>query len=384
MIDLIFWGGLLLIGYTYIGYPILLALLARLRRPWHGLREVEAPLVSVLVPAYNEGSVIAEKVANTLEQDYPLPRMEILVGSDGSSDRTAEVVGALGDRHPNVRLFDFQARRGKVAVLNDLVREAEGEVLVFTDANSMMNSGALARLTAHFSDPLVGAVSGEKVIVSRDADDLIGEGEGIYWRYESYIKAKESEIHSVIGADGALWAMRRALFQEAPRDTLVDDFLISMRVLAAGGRIVYEKGAYVREEALDDWKAEYVRKVRIAAGAFQSIPRLKTFLSPAQGMSFLFYVSHKLIRWIAPFIYLCALAANVVLASGSTLYTALLAAQLAAFGAVFAGYLCKGRPEKNRFLHFVFYFAMTNFAQLMGLVNLVRRRQKVTWEKKDR
>ena len=384
MIELIFWGGLLLIGYTYLGYPLLLALIAGLRRPWHGLREGEAPMVSVLVPAYNEGSIIAEKVANTLGQDYPSSRVEILVGSDGSSDRTAGVVAELGGRHPNVRCFDFRARRGKVAVLNDLVREAAGEVLVFTDANSMMNSGALSRLTAHFSDPLVGAVSGEKVIVSRDADDLIGEGEGIYWRYESYIKAKESEIHSVIGADGALWAMRRSLFREAPKDTLIDDFLISMHVLAQGGRIVYEKGAYVREEALDDWKAEYVRKVRIAAGAFQSIPRLKTFLSPTQGMSFLFYVSHKLIRWVAPFIYICVLVANLVLASGSTLYAVLLAMQLAALGSVFAGYLCEGRPEKNRLLHFIFYFAMTNFAQLMGLVNLIRRHQKVTWEKKDR
>ncbi|MBU0756056.1 MAG: glycosyltransferase family 2 protein [Planctomycetes bacterium] len=382
---MVFWLSLFLILHSYVFYPVVLWIIASIRPYNARTDEMHRPRVSCIIPAYNEASVIEAKIRNTLSLDYPAGLLEIVVGSDGSTDDTVDVVKKIQAETKGIRLFDFEKRRGKIATVNDLVSRVTDEILVLTDANCFINPSALLKIVRHFADPKVGVVAGKKTIADKGAGDHIGRNEGLYWRYESFIKSNESRVHSVVGADGAIYAVRRSLYRAPPEDTLVDDFLLSMKILEGGHRIVFEPEAASVEEAMADEKEEYARKIRISSGAFQSIPRLWRLLNPLMGYPFFFYMSHKLLRWFTPFLLIVMLIANTVLLfSGPAFFKITLAGQAAFYLSVFAGWRLAGSGRSNKVFHFVYYFTLTNIAQIHGLINWLGNRQKATWDKVNR
>ena len=374
-----FWSAVVLLLHTYAGYPVVLWLLARLGlvyRPW-GRSDCcdDSPTVSLLVAAHNEHDVIEAKMANCAQLDYPGGRLEVLLGSDGSTDATVELARRSGPS--NLRIFDFPQRSGKGSVLNRLAQAARGEILVFSDANTMYDPQALQRLVAWFTDPRVGCVSGRLRLVSPDANPG-GRGEGLYWRYETTLKRLESAAGALIGANGAIYAIRRELFVPIPRGTVNDDFLLSVKVLEQGYRSLYEPGAEATEETAPSLAGEYRRHLRDAAGHFQVLSLTWRLLNPLRGRVAFGYFSHRVIRWFAPFLLGAMLLASAFLAD-EPLYRTMLLAQVSGYGLALLGYM--GMRLKMRIgpLYVPLYAVMLHLALLVGLLRHLTHRQSATW-----
>jgi biofilm PGA synthesis N-glycosyltransferase PgaC len=283
-LQVLLWLAVGTIFYTFLGYPLLIGLLARCaRRP---VRQAAiTPRVTLLIPAYNEAAVIARKIENSLALDYPPEQLEIVVVTDGSNDGTADIVAGYADR--GVHLYHQPQRQGKMAAVNRVMPLVGGEIVVFSDANAMIGRGALRALVRNFADPSVGGVAGEK--------QVLGGGEGLYWRYESFLKRCDSALSSVVGAAGELFAIRRSLFEPPPPDAVIDDFVMSLRLVEADWRVMYEAEAVATEEPSPTLAGEWRRRVRIAAGGFQSIRWLPGLLSPARGWVAWQYFSHRVL-----------------------------------------------------------------------------------------
>ena len=380
--ETVFWVAVGVVGYAYLGYGLLAALLAWGRRAvQHPPRDPEDwPRVSLVVAAYNEEEVILAKIANSLAQDYPHERLEIVIVADGSTDGTA----ALARSVAGVRVLDAAERRGKIHALNRVMPTLESEVVVFSDANAMLNPEALRRMVRHFGDPEVGGVAGEKRIRAQAGD--VSAGEGAYWRYESALKRWDSRISSVMGAAGELVALRRSAFVPLPNDTLLEDFVMSMGLVARGMRVVYEPEAYATEEASASIGEEFKRKARIVAGGWQAVFRLWPLLIPRRPLIWLQYVSHRVLRWVlVPGLLPLILLANAVLAwEQGGLYAWLLQAQLLLYGAAFAGWRLQARGKRTAWLYLPFYFVFLNAAALVGAYRYWTGSQHVTWEKARR
>ncbi len=369
--QIIFWSAAAAVLYTYAGYPLaLLALQLLIRRPVR--RGPFEPFVSLIIPAYNEAGVIERKLQNALELDYPSRKMEIIVASDGSSDETAAIARqfAAGGR---VRVLAFPRNRGKMATLNAGVLEARGEIVVFSDASALLHRDALRRLIENFADPNVGAASGRYTVV-RAADVSTGASEDLYWKYETFLKARESELDSTLGGHGHLCAIRRALYPYPSANVVNDDFVIPVSVLAKGYRAVYEPSAIVYEDARE--MTGFGRRIRIVAGNIQQLREIQGLLRPFRPLPVFFFLSHKLSRLLAPLAMLAALVANLCLMA-SPLYRAVFCAQaifylLAAWGAVW-----RMRPK---ILMLPFYFSMINAASFFGFYYALIRRRGMAWE----
>ena len=386
----VFWIGLLLVLHTYLLYPASLVLLDALRGVRSDLAFLgrgrerrrgtggDTPSVSLVVAAWNEAAVIGGKLANSLALDYPADRLEILVGSDGSDDGTDELVRACRDAR--VRLLPGPARTGKVNVLNRVIPEARGEILVLSDANTELLPDAIRALVRHFADPSVGCVCGNLRLYYPQLADYEECG---YWRYESFLKLREGRRGAVMGANGGLYAIRRELFEALPPDTIVDDFVIAMRCLQKGARVVYDPEAVAREETTEDYAKERVRRVRIAAGNFQSLGLVGSLLHPRHGFVAYAFLSHKLLRWLVPFFLALVFLSNLVLV-GRPLYTALFALQLAGYGAAAVGWLLPPRGPAGRIASVARYFVEMNLGLLQGFVRWALRTQKVTWQRTAR
>lgn len=366
----IFWLAVAVIAYTFLGYPLLIGLLAR-RRP-HPVRQAEiTPPLTLLIPAYNEAAVIARKLGNSLGLDYPAHLLEIVVVADGSTDETVDIVSSYASR--GVCLYHRPERRGKAAAINRVMPLLSGEIVVFTDANTLIERQALRRLVRNFADPGVGGVNGEKRV--------LGGGEGLYWRYESFLKRCDSAVTSVMGAAGEFFALRRALYQPPEEDSIIEDFVTSLRLVAAGWRVVYEAQAVAREEASPSLAGDWRRRTRIAAGGFQAIGRLRGLLSPAHGLVAWQYVSHRVLRWaVTPFLLAVVYGLNLFLL-GLPFYRLLFGAQTAFYASALLGYILTrlGRPGGP--LQAVFYFCFANAAAWVGFWRYITGRQPVTWEK---
>ena len=366
-------AGLLI--YTYLGYPLLLILWGLLRPRPHDRDLDYIPMVSLIIAAWNEEQVIREKIENSLALDYPQDRLEIVVACDGCTDETA----MIAREYSQVHVIEYPKRRGKTAVLNETVPRVKGEIVVFSDANAFLQPGALEQLAANFVDPEVGCVDG----VKRITHEGVGT-EGLYWLYESLLKKYESRIGSIVGADGGLFAIRRALYVPPPEDTLIDDFVLSIRVVLEGRRAIYEPKAVASEEAAPSLGGEYRRKVRMAAGAFQTMARMPSLiLNPLRGRIWWQTCSHKVLRWLGPF-WLIGAAVGAVFATG-WLRTWGLGLQLvfylaALLGGIQAVFTRIGWPP----LRAVFYFCFTNCCLLVGFFRWVLGKQKATWEKAER
>jgi cellulose synthase/poly-beta-1,6-N-acetylglucosamine synthase-like glycosyltransferase len=371
----VFWLSGLAVVYTFGGYALLLTILARLAH-----RPVRAapitPAVTLIISAYDEEAVIAEKLDNALKVDYPRELLEIIVAADGSNDRTCEIVRQYVSR--GIRLLHQPERRGKIAAMNRAAPFASGEVLVFSDADAMMQPQSIRALVANLADPQVACVGGVKRI-RRDAS-VQAQGESAYWRYEAYLKKLDSTVNTAIGAIGELFAIRRELWRPMDADLLIEDFVVTMRLVERGWRVVYEPNAITWENASPSLRGEWRRRVRIAAGGFQAIGRLKGMLNPLRGFAAIQYISHKVLRWLSPFFMLAALIANLGLLH-LTFYRWLFIAQIAFYALALLGFVLLQFRIRVWLLQIPFYFCFANATMLAGFWRYITGAQPVTWQK---
>ena len=386
--EAVFWIAVLLVGYAYLGYGALAAVLARCwpRQAVPAVPDAPEglPSVSLVVAAYNEEDVILAKIANCVALEYPGDRLEIVIVTDGSTDRTPELAAGASTGGPGLRVMHAPERRGKIHALNRVMPTLDAEIVVFSDANAMLNPEALGRIVRHFQDPRVAGVAGEKRIKPQAGD--VSAGEGFYWRYESALKRWDSQISSVMGAAGELVAIRREAYVSVENDTLLEDFVMSMRLVERGLRVVYEPEAYATEEASATIGEEFKRKARIVAGGWQAVFRLWPLLIPKRPLIWLQYVSHRVLRWVlVPALLPVILLANMKLAwEGGAIYDWLLQLQLALYGAALLGWWLQERGIRTPVLYLPFYFAFLNAAALVGAYRFWTRGQSVTWEKARR
>lgn len=392
-VEILFWVAVAVVVYTYVGYGIILWLMVKVKEwfvkpvkhPYP--TDEELPEMTLFIAAYNEEQVVDEKMANCLDLDYPREKLHIVWCTDGSNDHTVERLGCW----PQATVFHIPERRGKTAAINRGLQFIHTPLVAFTDANTMLNKASL-RLIAHaFLDEKVGCVAGEKRIQTNEKADAAQGGEGLYWRYESALKALDSRLYSAAGAAGELFAIRRELFQPLEEDTLLDDFVLSLRIVEQGYRIAYLKEAYAMESGSANLFEEEKRKVRIAAGGLQSIARLWPLFNPLRYGIFSFqYVSHRVLRWsITPVLLFALLPLNLMLLFGTErvgLYLILWLLQSLFYLAGSLGYYLSMRRTKNKLLFVPCYFLFMNFNVLHGMIYLFKRNknEKGTWEKARR
>jgi cellulose synthase/poly-beta-1,6-N-acetylglucosamine synthase-like glycosyltransferase len=386
----VFWVSAFLLVHTYALYPLSLPVLRRLlplraprgRSHLPGAASAARPRrVSILLAAYNEEKVLEEKIQNSFELEYPRGDLEILVGSDGSTDRTEAIAARYA---PDVKLFAFPQRSGKAAVLNRLVPEAQGEILVFCDANTMLLKNVLQKLLSHFENPDIGCVCG-RLILHDAGETALSIGESIYWNLESEIKKQEGHLGTVIGANGGIYAIRKELFRPIPTGIKVmDDFFVTTNVLRAGKSVVYEPQAIGSEETSLDAFGEFHRKVRISQANFNLLPRYLPLLNPVRPLVAYGFLSHKLLRWLAPFILFALLVANAVLAPASPFYSGILVAQALFYAVALLGYFGNGKTLRYKFLLIPYYFCSMNYALFLGFLKAITTRDGGTWNRIER
>jgi cellulose synthase/poly-beta-1,6-N-acetylglucosamine synthase-like glycosyltransferase len=385
--EFLFWGALGIVVYTYLGYGLLLFVVNRLRGghtgPPPAAAEHELPAVTLLIAAFNEATCILAKLENSLALDYPAEKCALLVVADGSTDATVALVARFAQDHPRVAVIFEPERRGKTAAVNRAMPLVQTPLVVLTDANTTLNPEALRRLVAWFGDPAIGGVSGEKRVLA--TDQASGAGESIYWRYESFLKRMDAQFHTLVGTAGELFALRTALFTPLPEDTVLDDFVQSLKIVQQGYRFGYEPGAFASEAPSMTTADETKRKIRNAAGGFQGIARLLPLFNPLPNPRATFqFVSHRVLRWwAAPAALVVVLLSNLWLAvtQPGSLYPWLLAGQLLFYGLAVLGWFFAERGIKWRPAFVPFYFTMMNVTALLGLVRWLRGRQTPLWEK---
>lgn len=371
LVQIIFWLSLAIPVYAYLGYPVVLFLLRKIfHRPVK--KQPYEPSVTLLIPAYNEAEDIAGKIQDSLNLDYPEDKLEVLVCTDGSKDETPQIARSFADGK-RVRVLCFEKNRGKICTLNDGVREARGEIVVFSDATALLYPDSVRLLMTNFADPQVGAASGRYTVVR--ADEVgIGKSEDFYWKYEAFLKVQESELDSMLGAHGHLHAIRRELYPYPPPGTINDDYVIPVSVLASGHRAVYEPKAIVYEQARE--MTGFGRRVRIMAGNLQQLREIRGLLSPFRGLPLFFFLSHKACRLVVPFAMVSALICNLALLD-LPFYKTLFALQALFYILAAAGWLLALRPKV---LLLPYYFSMINLAVFFGVYHALTGRRRMAWK----
>ena len=377
-----FFASLSLLAYSYVGYPMVLWLLSHFRGEKTAIDSDPAvwPNVSIVIAAHNEELVIGRRIENLLALDYPPECLQIVIGSDGSTDRTSEIVRLY--RRPRIAFHDFALQRGKAQVLNDLVALARGKYVVFTDANTFFEPSAVKELIRGFRlAPSPCAVVGK--LEFRTAEGTVNP-DSLYWRYETVLKTLESRFGTVLGANGAIYAIKRAWFRALPAGTIVDDFLIPMLMrLERGGEVIFRPAAKAWEMVPETVRDEFRRRVRIGAGDAHALRHTWRLLLPSHGMLALSYWSHKILRWMGPWLLLTALMANLWLADRSWA-RALLIAQLAVYGLGFASFWLRKAPFIGKASTGVWYFMALNAALLIGTLKYVSGRAAPIWQRTPR
>jgi len=394
----LFWLIIFLTLYTYFGYPLVLMLISRVKR-WNPekktplsrssqllsektrgihMRYLNWPRISLFIPAFNEEKVIRQKIENSLELDYPADRLEIVVASDGSCDLTNEMIQSYSDSE--IYFYNYATREGKTSVINKTIPKLTGEIVVMSDASAMLEHSALKELVKNFSDPRVGAASGVYKFEKWDTS-VRGKGEWLYWRYETSIKKMESQIYSVIGAHGALLAFRKELFEPLAPEAINDDFIIPMRVLEKGKRVVYDPKAIANEETYSDSFGDFNRRSRIFVGNLQQIFILKKLLNPLKGWPSFEFWSHKVLRTLSPLFIVALFFVNLPLTSG--FYRLTLLAQLSLYGLSFVGVVFQKFGKGSRVLCLPFYFFFGVVSALFGYLKYIFKLQAVTWAREE-
>lgn len=392
-------GGWVLVVYSYAGYPVLLALVAALHQLKRDLRYVlgkaerrrqtnandanQWPDVAVVIAAYNEERHIHARVMNLLEQDYPADKLSIHIGSDGSRDRTAEILRGIAD--PRLKAHVFEANRGKANVLNDLRGRVNAPIVVFSDANTFFDRQAIRRLAGWFNDPAVGGVSGELRLLGNAGQNQ----DSLYWRIEQVLKFFEGRIGGLLGANGAIYAVRRELWPELASNAICDDFLIGMHVSASGKRMAYDPSAWAEEDTPENISEEHHRRLRIGVGNFQALFEHPEFLTRTSGATRFAYVSHKVLRWLTPHLLLAALLASLALSIlpslNQQLWQAWTALQVLGYAVVSWWYRrSSAGAALPRIAKLPTFFFALNWAFLLASIRYARGTQQGTWRRTAR
>lgn len=388
MIETIFWASLIVIFYTYIGYGLVLYALVSIKRllapkgkPANG-RDDFLPSVTILVAAYNEADVIAEKIANTLRLDYPKEKIKYLFVTDGSDDGTPDIIAQYSD----LQLLHQPEREGKTKALHRGMSVVETSIVILTDANTLLNPEAIRKIVGHYQNEKVGAVAGEKRIIVEESDQASRAGEGLYWRYESALKKMDSELCSVVGAAGELFSFRTKLYEYVPDDTIIEDFYLSLKIASKGYMVKYEPDAYAYEKGSASIREELKRKVRISAGGFQAIVRLVGLLNIFKhGFLSFQYFSHRVLRWtLAPLSLLFLFLSNIFLSQSSFFYFIFLLCQIFFYLMAFAGGIISHKKIRLKAFFMPWYFLVMNYAVFAGFARYIQGKQSVLWEKAER
>lgn len=392
-LEILFWILIFIVFYAYIGYGILLYILVKLKRlmglskPYTENQDYE-PEVTLFVTAFNEKDFVEMKVKNSRELNYPQEKLKLLWVTDGSDDGTPEMLQKYGD----IAVYHEDSRNGKIAAMNRGFKFIETPVVMFSDANTLLGKDSVRIIVDLFRNPKVGCVSGEKRIFKKEVDAAAGAGEGLYWKYESTLKKWDSELYSVVGAAGELFAVRTELFHEVEEDTLLDDFIISLRIAMQGYVIKYDPEAYAIETASANVKEELKRKIRISAGGIQSIVRLWKLLNIFKyGILSFQYISHRVLRWsLAPLALLLLIPINFWIALkhdgpfNAEFYSILFCLQILFYLAALLGWFLENRKIKVKILFVPYYFFIMNLSVFLGFSRYIKGQQSVKWERAKR
>ena len=372
-----FWVALFLGLYPFVLYPALARGVAWLRR--RGVHKASVcPAVSVVIAAYNESSCIERTVRNKLAQQYMAERLEVIVVSDGSEDGTDQILERLAVSEPRLRWWRQEPRAGKSAALNGAIRQARGDIVVFADANSVYAPDAVSRLVSNFGDPQVGYVTG-KMVYGNPSGGAIGDGCSAYMRFENWLRQQETAIGSVVGVDGGVDAMRRRLFQELRADQL-PDFVTPLRVIAQGYRVVFDPGALLHEDALEDQSSEFRMRVRVTLRALWALRDCRSLLSPVGNPVFAWQLwSHKVLRYLA-FIPLCVALGLSILLADNVLYLSIAAAGLAVLAGAAIGHLVPAASAGARVIRLAQYFVLLNAASGLATLRFLRGERITVWK----
>ena len=388
----IFWICTFLVFYTYLGYGMLLWVLVKLKRIVMSkpkkralpTDDDELPDVTFLVCAYNEQDVVDMKMKDIYQLDYPKNKLHIAWVTDGSSDYTNSYLKT----YPDVDIIFTPERKGKTAALNHGLSLVKSDITVMTDANTMVNPGAIKEIVKLMQDPKVACVAGEKRVMARHKGQAAAEGEGLYWRYESALKRMDSELYSAMGAAGELNAIRTALYEPMPENALLDDFVMSMRMVDKGYKIAYSSDAYASEYGSANLQEESKRKRRIAAGGLQSCWWLRKMMNPFRKPIVAFqFISHRVLRWsITPFALMALIPLNValVMIKAGNVYTVIWLLQIIFYATALCGYIQEKRGNRSKLLYIPYYFLFMNMNVFAGIPYLHSHSKGGIWEKAKR
>lgn len=392
ILEIIFWILVFIVVYTYVGYGILLYAIIKLRRLFKiGKKTIIDPSfqpdVTLFISAYNEKDYVAAKMKNSLALDYPQEKLHIVWVTDGSDDGTPE----LAKKYTDVAVYHLPERNGKISAMNRGMRFVTTPIVIFSDANTLLGKESVQRIVNLFGNPKVGCVSGEKRIINKEADAASGAGEGLYWKYESTLKKWDAELYSVVGAAGELFAIRTELYRDVEKDTLLDDFIISLRVAQGGYTIQYDPEAYAIETASANVKEELKRKIRISAGGIQAVVRLSSLLNIFKYGTLSFqYISHRVLRWtLTPLCLLLLIPVGYFLAYNEGLlnfgmYSILFWMQGLFYTAALTGWFLENRSTSIKILFVPYYFFIMNLSVVLGFFRYIKKTQSVNWERAKR
>ncbi|MEI7979434.1 MAG: glycosyltransferase family 2 protein [Bacteroidota bacterium] len=386
MLETIFWICIFIVFYSYVGYGIVIYILVNIKNKFTNNVKYDLqfePEVTLVVPCFNEADYIEDKIKNSLLLDYPHNKLKLIFISDGSSDDTHDRI----KKYPNIIALHENKRSGKAVAMNRAMKFVTTPIVAFCDANTTLNKEAIRELVKHYKDPNVGAVTGEKRIISTNKEGASTAGEGIYWKYESLLKKLDSDFYSVVGAAGELMSYRTELYKELPLDTLLDDLMQSMQIALNGYRVIYEKNAWAAETASANVKEELKRKIRISAGAWQSMLRLGKAFNPFHNFKLFFaFISHRVLRWtLAPFSLLILIIINIILLkSGNIIYTTFFIMQITFYALALLGWYLENKKIKVKVLFVPYYFFIMNLCVFLGLFRFLKGKQSVSWERAKR
>ncbi len=386
MVKLIFWVSLVILFYIYFGYPIVMWVASRIfNKPVK--KEQISPFVTFVVVAYNEEEYIGRKIDNILSLDYPHDKLEIIIGSDGSTDNTENIIEEyvrsqshqVTKSHVKYRAIISKERRGKVSLLNEIVPQAKGEIIVFSDARQMFDVSALRELVSNFADEKVGCVSGE-LVFEDEAKTGVAGSVGFYWRYEKWMRKLESNIHSMVGATGAIYAIRKGLFTPPPPNTILDDVFIPLKVVEKGFRAIFDSQAKAFDRASSTSREEFTRKVRTLAGNFQLFVLCRGLFNPFKSPVAFQFFSHKFLRAVA-FLFLMSLFMSNLFLMDKFPYSITMAGQVIFYAIGVIGWMLEKASVKSRLCSIPYVFCVLNFAALKGFLNFLAGKYSVKWEK---
>ena len=391
-LKILFWILLFIIVYTYVGYGILLFFIIKIRRFFNIGKKAEIdasyePEVTLFIAAYNEKDYVEAKMKNTLALEYPIEKLNIVWVTDGSDDGTPNLLKG----YPNTTVHHLDERNGKIGAMNRGMEFVKTPIVIFSDANTNLGKESIRRIVNLFGNPKVGCVSGEKRIIDKESDVASGAGEGLYWKYESALKKWDAELYSVVGAAGELFAIRTALYRHVEKDTLLDDFMVSLRVAQDGYTIQYHPEAYAIESASANVKEELKRKIRISAGGIQSVVRLRSLLNIFKYGTLSFqYISHRVLRWtLTPLSLLLLIPVSFILALNEGLlyfglYSLLFWLQMLFYVTALTGWFLENKSIKVKLLFVPYYFFIMNLSVVLGFFRYMKKSQSVNWERAQR